>query len=448
MAHALILGASGISGWSLLNQARTYPTPTTFARITGTTNRALTLEEARLPADDPRLAIVSGIDFTRGVDDVAAAMREKIPDVETVSHVFYTAYTSANGPADQAAATANTEFLSVAIQAIEKVSPRLAFVVLQTGGRGYGLMCPDTVRVLRTPLREDAPRIPRPWADEVFYYAQHDLLQELSRGKGWTFSEIRPDGIVGFAPTANAMNMARGVGIYLSVWRYVFGTGAGGGVGVGVGVGVGGGDRDGDGVKAGGVGRRVEVPFPGSLRGYRATHTDTFQDVLSKMEIFAAVVNPEECGGGKAFNVADGEAVSSWSGVWPRLCAHFGLVGVAPSSPPPPPSGADTNNETDADADTGTGTASGSTNPPSMKAFIAKHDDAWVALAREHELDEGAAREYNWDFLHLMLVQCDFDREYDLTRAREVGFEEEIDTVEGYFTAWERMRDAKQLPSF
>ncbi|KAK1690118.1 hypothetical protein BDP55DRAFT_701353 [Colletotrichum godetiae] len=412
MAHALILGASGISGWSLLNQARTYPTPTTFARITGTTNRALTLEEARLPADDPRLAIVSGIDFTRGVDDVAAAMREKIPDVETVSHVFYTA-------------TANTEFLSVAIQAIEKVSPRLAFVVLQTGGRGYGLMCPDTVRVLRTPLREDAPRIPRPWADEVFYYAQHDLLQELSRGKGRTFSEIRPDGIVGFAPTANAMNMARGVGIYLSVWRYVFGTGA-----------------------AGGVGRRVEVPFPGSLRGYRATHTDTFQDVLSKMEIFAAVVNPEECGGGKAFNVADGEAVSSWSGVWPRLCAHFGLVGVAPSSPPPPPSGADTNNETDADADTGTGTASGSTNPPSMKAFIAKHDDAWVALAREHELDEGAAREYNWDFLHLMLVQCDFDREYDLTRAREVGFEEEIDTVEGYFTAWERMRDAKQLPSF
>ncbi|KAK1636159.1 hypothetical protein BDP81DRAFT_450094 [Colletotrichum phormii] len=90
MAHALILGASGISGWSLLNQARTYPTPTTFVRITGTTNRALTLEEARLPTDDPRLAIVSGIDFTRGVDDVAAVMRETIPDKETVSHVSYT----------------------------------------------------------------------------------------------------------------------------------------------------------------------------------------------------------------------------------------------------------------------------------------------------------------------------------------------------------------------
>ncbi|KAK1492282.1 hypothetical protein CCUS01_14064 [Colletotrichum cuscutae] len=420
MAHALILGASGISGWSLLNQARTYPTPTTFARITGTTNRPLTLEQARLPADDPRLALVSGIDFTKSVDEVAAALRDKVPDVETVSHVFYTDVSKGQA----AAAAANTELLAVAVKAVEKVSPRLAFVVLQTGGKGYGLMYPDKV-TLRTPLREDAPRIPRPWADEVFYYAQHDLLRDLSRGKNWTFSEIRPDVIVGFAPTSNAMNMARGIGIYLSVWRRVFGTTTTGAGGFGSGNRV-----------------EVEVPFPGSLRSYRATHTDTNQDVLSKMEIFAAVVNPEGCGGGRAFNVADGGAVISWSVVWPRLCERFGLIGVAP--PPPPPS-----SEAAIDAEAGTGTASGSTAPPpSMKDFIAGHDDAWVALAREHGLDEGAARGYNWDFLHVMLVKCDFDREYDLTRAREVGFREGVDTVEGYFTAWERMRSAKQLPSF
>ncbi|KAK1482338.1 hypothetical protein CABS01_14036 [Colletotrichum abscissum] len=446
MAHALILGASGISGWSLFNQARTYPTPTTFARITGTTNRPLTLEQARLPADDPRLALVSGIDFTKSVDEVAAALRDKVPDVETVSHVFYTGTYSSRescmpcmrsrkgsvcvsyidvdvSKGQAAAAAANTELLAVAVKAVEKVSPRLAFVVLQTGGKGYGLMYPDKV-TLRTPLREDAPRIPRPWADEVFYYAQHDLLRDLSRGKNWTFSEIRPDVIVGFAPTSNAMNMARGIGIYLSVWRRVFGTTTTGAGGLGSGNRV-----------------EVEVPFPGSLRSYRATHTDTNQDVLSKMEIFAAVVNPEGCGGGRAFNVADGGAVISWSVVWPRLCERFGLIGVAP--PPPPPS-----SEAAIDAEAGTGTASGSTAPPpSMKDFIAEHDDAWVALAREHGLDEGAAREYNWDFLHVMLVECDFDREYDLTRVREVGFEEGVDTVEGYFVAWERMRSAKQLPT-
>ncbi|KAK1716603.1 hypothetical protein BDP67DRAFT_488040 [Colletotrichum lupini] len=419
MAHALILGALGISGWSLLNQARIYPTPTTFARITGTANRPLTLEQARLPADDHRLALVSGIDFTKSVDEVAAALRDKVPEVETVSHVFYTDVSKGQA----AAAAANTKLLAVAVKAVEKVSPRLAFVVLQTGGKGYGLMHPDKV-TLRTPLREDAPRIPRPWADEVFYYTQHDLLRDLSRGKNWTFSEIRPDVIVGFAPTSNAMNMARGIGIYLSVWRRVFGTTTTGAGGLGSGNRV-----------------EVEVPFPGSLRSYRATHTDTNQDVLSKMEIFAAVVNPEGCGGGRAFNVADGGAVISWSVVWPRLCERFGLIGVAP--PPPPPS-----SEAAIDAEAGTGTASGSTAPPpSMKDFIAEHDDAWVALAREHGLDEGAAREYNWDFLHVMLVECDFDREYDLTRVREVGFEEGVDTVEGYFVAWERMRSAKQLPT-
>ena len=89
MAHALILGASGISGWSIMNQITTYPTPTAFARITGTTNRPLTLERARL-SPDPRVQLVSGVDFTRTVDEVAALLREKVADVDTVSHVFYT----------------------------------------------------------------------------------------------------------------------------------------------------------------------------------------------------------------------------------------------------------------------------------------------------------------------------------------------------------------------
>lgn len=89
MAHALVLGASGISGWSLLNQARTYPTPTTFSRITGTTNRPFTLEQAHIP-QDPRVQIASGIDFTKPVETVAKTLKEKIPDVGSVTHVFFT----------------------------------------------------------------------------------------------------------------------------------------------------------------------------------------------------------------------------------------------------------------------------------------------------------------------------------------------------------------------
>ena len=40
----------------------------------------------------------------------------------------------------------------------------------------------------------------------------------------------------------------------------------------------------------------------------------------------------------------------------------------------------------------------------------------------------------------------DFDRHYDLSNAKSVGFNEKIDTVEGYRTAFERMREAKIIP--
>lgn len=89
MAHALVLGASGISGWSILNQARTYPTPSTFSRITGTTNRPLSLEDARIPKDE-RIKLVSGIDFTRPIEEVVRLLKEKIADIDTVTHLFFT----------------------------------------------------------------------------------------------------------------------------------------------------------------------------------------------------------------------------------------------------------------------------------------------------------------------------------------------------------------------
>ncbi|KAK1985273.1 hypothetical protein LZ30DRAFT_810358 [Colletotrichum cereale] len=388
MAHALILGASGISGWSLMNQACTYPTPTTFRRITGTANRPLPLDEAHLPVDS-RLHIASGIDFTKSVDEVAASLRRSIPDAETISHVFYAAY--AKGTDIENQVSLNTSLLEVAIQAVERVSLNLKVVVLQTGGKGYGVTHPNEIEIL-PPLKEDLPRIPAPWADGIFYYAQYDALEELSRGKPWTFSEIRPDAIVGFAPTANAMNMARGIGLYLAVHRAVHGAGA-------------------------------VVPFPGTERGYRATHTDTFQDVLSRMEIHAAVNATSTgrfcCGGGAAFNAA-GEQAVSWSRKWPRLCEWFGLTGRGPD-------------------------AAGSAP---IRDFVREHEGAWAALAREHDLEEGAIRDFDWGFLEFMLVQCDFDRELDLTRSREVGFTEETDTMEGYLTSWRRMMDAKQLPPF
>ena len=89
MSHALIFGASGISGWALLNEIISYPTPTTFAKITGLSNRPLTLKQAYLP-HDLRLNLVNGVDLTKSVEEVVQMLKEKVEDVQTISHVFFT----------------------------------------------------------------------------------------------------------------------------------------------------------------------------------------------------------------------------------------------------------------------------------------------------------------------------------------------------------------------
>ncbi|KAF7586306.1 hypothetical protein BBP40_009088 [Aspergillus hancockii] len=346
--HVLIFGASGISGWSLMNQSLSYPTSSTFSRITGLCNRPLTKKDAWLP-DDPRLNIVPGIDLTASVETVTEQLKDKVHE------------------------------------AISTVAPNLEVVILQTGGKGYGLEFPDKVNI-QPPLYENMPRIPEPWRSNIFYYDQYDLLMELSKGSKWTFSEIRPDGIVGFVPGTNAMNMAHGIAFYLTLYREVYGRGA-------------------------------SVPFPGKPHGYRSTHSDTFQDILSKMEIFAAL-HRDLCPNGSEFNAADGETVT-WEQVWPGICSYFGLVGTEPRE------GQQT----------------------SMEGFVSKHRETWDLLRERYSLKKGVVEQQNWTHTQFMLVEFDFNREYSLEKARSVGFTESIDTVKGYHIAFDRMVQAGLIPS-
>jgi len=71
------------------------------------------------------------------------------------------------------------------------------------------------------------------------------------------------------------MNCAQGLGIWLSLAREVHGEGA-------------------------------KIPFPGSQKSWVNKHTDTFQDILGRMDIYTAV-NPDKCGNGGTFNCADGD---------------------------------------------------------------------------------------------------------------------------------------------
>lgn len=209
----------------------------------------------------------------------------------------------------------------------------------------------------------------------------------MSAQKSWTYSEIRPDVIVGFTPGSNFMNLAQGLGLFLSLYKEIHGAGA-------------------------------EIPFPGTQGSWTNKHTDTAQDILGRIDIFAAV-NHDKCGNGGTFNVANGDVVTwkdKWEGGQHSIPAAFGLVGTPPKE------------------------------SYSVEDFVKKHDDTWKKIVEKHGLKKGIMEDFSWPFLYFVMTAFDFDRHYDLSSAKSVGFNETIDTVKGFEVAFERMREAKIIP--
>lgn len=194
----------------------------------------------------------------------------------------------------------NKEMLSRAVQAVEKLSPNLKFVVLPSGTKDYGVHLLDGFpHGDKLPLKESTPRIPEPHASQMFYYAQADELDRLSKGKAWTWAGVIPDVITGFVPQNNFYSLAQWLGLYLSLHREIYGEGS-------------------------------EVVFPGTDKSYGILSNETYQDTIAKESIIASL--KPEVSGGQRFNSADSAQPSSWSEKWPIICRYFNLKGVAPPS--------------------------------------------------------------------------------------------------------------------
>ncbi|TKA73904.1 hypothetical protein B0A49_05021 [Cryomyces minteri] len=379
MATALIFGASGITGWSLMRECLVYPTPTTFQRVIALTNRPLHKDVAFVPADE-RLEIYSGLDLSH--KEQVGMQLQSIPGIHLVTHVYFAAYTG-HGSSYQELKRANVEILANALLTVMPLCPRLMFWTLQTGGKAYGVEFHDEVDY-NPPLKESSPRIPQPHASNIFYYAQYDLMTQAAQGKNWTFCEIRPDAIIGFVPQGNAMNMAQGLGLFLSLYAAVEGRGA-------------------------------TVAFPGNEEAWNAPHTDTSQDLLARFHIFASLHKRQDEISRRAFNVADGPPVT-WREIWPGVCEYFGLSGVGPSS---------------SAQDQATGAQ-----------WVQSHQSDWASYEQQHGLRPGALAATDFDFMTAIL-NIPFRRDYDLSAAREIGFEEALDHVVAYTVAFDRMREAR-----
>lgn len=91
--HALVIGASGLIGWSVVNQLlQPYPTPSPFSKVTALVNRPLALEESFWPQEAPvcpQLSLTTGVNLLCSDEKFEETLREKVSDVNSVSHVYY-----------------------------------------------------------------------------------------------------------------------------------------------------------------------------------------------------------------------------------------------------------------------------------------------------------------------------------------------------------------------
>lgn len=287
----------------------------------------------------------------------------------------------------------NKELIKRAVTAVEHLSTNLKFVVLPTGTKAYGVHLLDANFPFhgQTPLKETLPRIPEPYASQMFYYDQTDMLSALSRSKPWTWCEIIPDNISGFVPHNNIYGMAQTLSTYLSLVREQRGEGA-------------------------------EVQFPGTTKSWTNLFHDSCQDACARISI-AASLKPGTTSE-QRYNAADTTAPTTWREKWPALCAYFGLKGVAPPQDGPGP------------------------DPPK---YLADNFAEWQALEKKYGLVTGRVGNDRSPgfFAYFIMGMLDFDRDMDMSKCKAMMGDlwSEVDTKTAWYSAFDRYKKAKIIPS-
>jgi hypothetical protein len=123
----------------------------------------------------------------------------------------------------------------------------------------------------------------------------------------------------------------------------------------------------------------------------------------------------------QGFNIGDESEGVIWENLWPRLAAYFGLVGIPPSR--------DTSKEIF-----------------NINKYMHAHETEVALWVANNGLKEDAVKGTDFGFLTPMLGMTVFDRQYDLTKARGIGFAETRDTAVGYTTAFDLLKAKKIIP--
>lgn len=222
-----------------------------------------------------------------GVDLVAVDLmdsdqaRERLSGVRDVTHVVFGAYVEKVTAADRSAF--NVGMLRNLLDVVEQSSPGLRHVTIYQGGKAYGA----DLGPFKTPAREDDPRLMGP----NFYYDQEDLLRERQRGKGWSFTALRPEAVCGFA-VGNPMNLLMVIAVYAAISKEL----------------------------------GLPLRFPGTGAAYDALYQVTSADILAEATDWAGTA---PAAANEIFNLTNGDAFR-WRNLWPRIAGMFGMEKADP----------------------------------------------------------------------------------------------------------------------
>ena len=212
----------------------------------------------------------------------AVATREALSGkAASITHVVFGAYLEGDSLSEQV--RLNVDLLRNTLDALNADHAALKHVTLFQGSKAYG----NHLGPIKTPTKESDPRLLGPH----FYYAQEDHLREMAEERGFRFTILRPDLIVGYS-YGTPMNMLMTIAVYASICK------------------------------------ELELPlrFPGTRAAYHALIHCTDAELLARATRWAGTSKEAE---NQIFNVTNGDQFR-FEQVWSRVANYFQLDTAPP----------------------------------------------------------------------------------------------------------------------
>ncbi|KAI1620680.1 hypothetical protein EDD37DRAFT_569297 [Exophiala viscosa] len=271
----IVTGANGISGSAVVKVLS--EAPERWEKIYALSRRPL-------QGDYTSNVVPIAVDFlNNGPNEIAKVLAKNHVQAD---YVYFSSYVQPPPLAGKglwsdidATTTQNVALLSNFLQALLLANIKPKRILLQTGGKHYGLHLGPTA----SPMEEDDPRH---GIEGNFYFPQVDLLKAFCRQHGANWVETRPCFILGAVENA-AMNVIWPLSIYASIQAH--------------------------------LGKPLD--FPGDVAAWAAEKAQSMSTLLGYHAEWA-LLTPEA--GNQALNQSDSSAFA-WGKFWPTLASWYNI---------------------------------------------------------------------------------------------------------------------------